>query len=290
MYTSLFNSESFLAATLFIERLVQKEEHVCTLIKTCQDNPTLSLDLHLILEAVATEKHLEGKLGYKDENVLSLHHMVTTAIAAAIRPSSPLSLTISQYFEKFDGKIHAYGKKFPTSPHITAYHPYRCSPTPRCSKCKRLGHIRKIHKNCSDYQCGGCLWWGPGHTTPNCERMKEADKAWEWEKQMNPTGYDMKIGTQMWKERIYDWTGVPILRNEDWNTPRKQPEFVDLTSPLPPSSPAVLPLFPPTPPSSPLYNPYSPMTHPSPLFNLKDLVSDFDSITSSSGNISDIEV
>ncbi|EDR13215.1 uncharacterized protein LACBIDRAFT_322715 [Laccaria bicolor S238N-H82] len=290
MYTSLFNSESFLAATLFIECLVQKEEHICTLIKTCHDDPTLSLDLHLILEAIATEKHLKGKLGYKDESVLSLHHMVTTAIAAAIRhgilntirdcdklpavpdyiPSHFAGRGIIQYFEKFDAEIHAYGKKFPTSTCITAHHPYRRTPTPRCSKCKRLGHIR--------------------HTTPNCETKKKSDKAWEWEKNMRPAGYDTMTGTQMWKERIYDWTRVPIHRNEDWNTPRKQPEFVDLTSPSPPSSPSMQPLFPPTPPSSPSYNPYSPMTHPSPLFDLKDLVSDFDSITSSSGNISDIEV
>ncbi|EDR05920.1 uncharacterized protein LACBIDRAFT_329430 [Laccaria bicolor S238N-H82] len=311
MYASLFNSEAFLAATLFFERLIQKEEHVCTLIKTCQDDPTLSLDLHLILEAVATEKRLESKLGYKDENVLSLHHMVTTAIAAAIRhgilntirdcdklpaipdyiPSHFAGRGIIQYFEKFDAEIHSYGKKFPTSPRITAYHPYRRTPTPRCSKCKKMGHIRK---NCSDYQCGGCLWWGPGHTTPNCETKKKSDKAWEWEKNMRPAGYDTTTGTQMWKKKTYDWTGVPILRNEDWYTPRKQPEFVDLTSPSPPSSPpfspSMPPLAPPTPPSSPLYNPYSPTTHPSPLFDLEDLVSDFDSVTSSSGNIGDIEV
>ncbi|EDR10896.1 uncharacterized protein LACBIDRAFT_324888 [Laccaria bicolor S238N-H82] len=307
MYASLFNSESFLAATLFIECLVQKEEHICTLIKTCQDNSTLSLHLHLILEAIATEKRLESKLGYKDENILSLHHMVTTTIAAAIRhgilntirdcdklptvpdyiPSHFAGQGIIQYFEKFDAEIHTYRKKFPTSPRITTYHPYRHTPTRHCLKCKRLGHICK---DCSDYQCGGCFWWGPGHITPNCERKKEADKAWEWEKRMNAAGYDMKTGAQMWKEKVYSWTGVPILRNEDCNTPRKQPKFVDLVSPLPPSLPSMPPLFPPTPPSSPLYNPYSPMTHPSPLFDLEDLVSDFDSITSSSNNIGDIEV
>ncbi|EDR08345.1 uncharacterized protein LACBIDRAFT_326716 [Laccaria bicolor S238N-H82] len=136
MYTSLFNSESFLTTTLFIERLIQEEKHIYALIDTCQNDSTLSLHLHLILEAVATEKHLEGKLGYKDENVLSLHTMVITAIAAAIRhgilntirdcdklpavpdyiPSHFAGQGIIQYFKKFDAEIHTYGKKFLTSP------------------------------------------------------------------------------------------------------------------------------------------------------------------------------
>jgi hypothetical protein len=174
---------------------------IFNIIDQCQNDPTLSLDLHLILEAITTEKHLEGKLGYKDDNVLSLHAIVTTAIAATIRhgilntiqdsnklPVVPDYISshfagqgIVQYFEQFDAEIHTYGKKFPTSSHITAYHNQH-TPTRRCSKCKRLGHI---HKDCSDYQCGGCLWWGPGHTTPNCETKKEADKVWENERRKN---------------------------------------------------------------------------------------------------------
>jgi hypothetical protein len=133
MYASLFNSESFLAATLFIERLVQNEDHVFNIIDQCQNDPTLSLDLHIILEAIATEKRLEGKLGYKDGNVLSLHTIVTTTITAAIQhgiintirdcdklpvipdyiPSHFTGQGIIQYFEKFDAEIHTYGKKFP---------------------------------------------------------------------------------------------------------------------------------------------------------------------------------
>jgi hypothetical protein len=85
MYASIFNTESFVAATLFIERLLQNEDHVFNIIDQCQNDSTLSLDLHLILEAIKTEKNLEDKLGYKDNNVLSLHTIVITAIAAAIQ-------------------------------------------------------------------------------------------------------------------------------------------------------------------------------------------------------------
>jgi hypothetical protein len=298
MYASIFNTESFVAATLFIERLLQNEDHVFNIIDQCQNDPTLSLDLQLILEAAATEKQLEGKLGYKDDNVLRLHTITVTAIAAAIRhgilntirdskklpvvpdyiPSDFAGQGIVQYFEQFDAQIHRYGKKFPTSPRITAYHPYRRTPTPRCSKCKKLGHIRK---NCSDYQCGGCLWWGLGHTTPNCETKKEAERVWEDKrKAYRPWGYNEKTGEQRWKA-IHTWAGVATIPNEEWDSPKKQPEVIDLTSPSPP--PSLLPPTPPpslwTPPSSPLYRPWSP-SRLTPLLDLSDLVSDFDSVAS----------
>ena len=85
----------------------------------------------------------------------------------------------------------------------------------------------------------------------------------------------------------YRWNGVPVIPNSAWNTPKEYPEVIDLTSPLPPPS-----LLPPTPPSSPLYCPFSPFTHPSPLLGFDDIVSNFDSITSSYsslGNVGDIE-
>jgi hypothetical protein len=318
MYTSIFNTESFVAATLFIEHLLQNEDHVLNIIDQCQNDPTLSLDLQLILEAAATEKQLEDKLGYKDDNILSLHTIVVTAIAAAIRhgilntirdskklpvvpdyiPSHFAGQGIIQYFEQFNAQIHAYRKKFPTSPRITAYHPYRRTSTPRCSKCKRLGHIRK---DCSDYQCRGCLWFGPGHTTPNCKTKKEADRAWEKEKFKKTQGYepwkyDEKTGEQRWKA-IHTWAGVTTILNEEWDSPKKQPEVINLTSPSPP--PSLLPPTPPpslwTPPSSPLYRPWSP-SQLTPLLDLSDLVSDFNSVTSSNssnsdlGNVGDIEV
>ena len=81
----------------------------------------------------------------------------------------------------------------------------------------------------------------------------------------------------------YGWNGVPDISNSAWNTLENQPEVIDLTSPLPPPS-----LLPPTPPSSPLYYPFSPLTHPSPLFDLEDLVSDFDSVASSNSSLSNV--
>ena len=81
----------------------------------------------------------------------------------------------------------------------------------------------------------------------------------------------------------YGWNGVPDIPNSAWNTPENQPEVIDLTSPSP--SPSLLP---PTPPSSPLYYPFSPLTHPSPLFDLEDLVSDFDSVASSYSSLSNV--
>jgi hypothetical protein len=162
-------------------------------------------------------------------------------------------------------------------------------PPLHCSKCKKLGHIRK---NCSDYQCGGCLWWGPGHTTPNCETKKEADRVWENEtkkyRECRPWGYDVKTGEQRWKA-THKWAGVTTILNEEWDSPKKQPEVIDLTSPSPPPS-LLLPTPPPslwTPPSSPPYRPWSP-SQLTPLFDLTDLVSDFDSVASSNSSISDL--
>jgi hypothetical protein len=132
--------------------------------------------------------------------------------------------------------------------------------------------------------------------TSNCKTKKEANRAWEKEKYRNtqgykPWGYDVKTGDQQWKA-IYTWAGVTTIPNKEWDTPKEQPEVIDLTSPSPPSSPSMPPLFPPTPPSSPLYHPWSP-TQLTPLLNLSDLVSDFNSVTSSVsdlGNVGDIEV
>ncbi|KIJ93689.1 hypothetical protein K443DRAFT_12680 [Laccaria amethystina LaAM-08-1] len=286
MYASIFNTESFVATTLFIEHLLQNEDHIFNIIDQCQNNPTLSFNLQLILEAAITEKQLEGKLGYKDDNVLRLHTIVKLPVVPDYIPSHFAGQGIVQYFEKFDAEIHAYGKKFPTSPRITAYHPYQRTPTLRCSKCKKLGHIRK---NCSDYQCRRCLWWGPGHTTPNCET-----KDCRWGKEVHntpeyrPWAYNTKTGEQQWKA-IHTWAGVVDISNKEWESPKKQPEVIDLTSPSPP--PSLLPPTPPpslwTPPSSPLYRPWSP-SQLTPLLDLSDLVSDFDSVASSNSSISDL--
>ena len=50
MYACNFNTNSFLSATLFIECLVQNNDNVFNLIDTCKNDPTLTLDLHLISE------------------------------------------------------------------------------------------------------------------------------------------------------------------------------------------------------------------------------------------------
>ena len=84
MSSSLFNSASFQYALTFIERLLQKEDNVFDLISLCHGDPTLSLDLHIILEAIEMEKLLEDSLGCNNDATLNLHTIVTTSIAAAI--------------------------------------------------------------------------------------------------------------------------------------------------------------------------------------------------------------
>jgi len=85
MSSTLFNSASFQYTLIFIERLLQKEDSVFDLIDLCHSDPTLSLDLHIILEAIETEKLLEDSLGCDNDATLNLHTIVTTSIAAAIR-------------------------------------------------------------------------------------------------------------------------------------------------------------------------------------------------------------
>ena len=306
MYACNFNTDSFLAASLFIERLIQHEDNVFNLINICKNDPTLTLDLHLILEAANTEKKLEDKLGYKDRNVLSLHIILTTAIAAAIRhgiihtirdspelpvvpdyiPSHFVGKGIVHYFKEQDSVIHQYGEKAPAPRKFNRYHPYQRHNLHRCSKCKRLGHDRK---DCCDYQCTECQLWGPGHTTPNCPIKIERDHL-QWRKEWKEASAKWEIANQRIDEEkeepvgnIYGWNGVPDIPNSAWNTPENQPEVIDLTSPSP--SPSLLP---PTPPSSPLYCPFSPLTYPSPLFDLEDLVSDFDSVASSYSSLSNV--
>ena len=158
MYACNFNTDSFLAATLFIKRLIQNDDNMFNLIYTCKNDPTLTLNLHLILEAMNTKKQLEDKLGYKDRNILSLHIILTTAIAAAIRhgiintirdypklpvipdyiPSHFAGQGIVQYFEELDTNIHLYGQKALTTKKPTRYHPYQCTNIRQCSKCRRL--------------------------------------------------------------------------------------------------------------------------------------------------------
>lgn len=184
MSSTLFNSVSFKFTLYFVERLLKKEEDIFTLIDLCHDDPTLSLNLHIILEAIEMEKQLEHSLGHDNEATLNLHTIITTSITAAIRhgildvirDSNKFVVPdyartrfagrgIVDYFKKFSAQIHSYG----TGDRYPAYRPYpRCRPSSDsslsppsripssrycCSKCKKTGHIRK---NCSNYFCRSC--------------------------------------------------------------------------------------------------------------------------------------
>jgi len=76
MSSALFNSTSFQYALTFIEHLLQKEENVFNLINLCHNDPTLSLKLHIILEAIETEKLLEESLGCHNDSTLNLHTII----------------------------------------------------------------------------------------------------------------------------------------------------------------------------------------------------------------------
>jgi len=176
MSSSLFNSASFQYTLTFIERLLQKEDNIFNLVVLCHGDPTLSLDLHIILEAIEMEKLLEDSLGCGNDATLNLHTIVTTSIAAAIRHGILDVIRDSEkffvpdfihtrfagrgivnYFKKFNAHIHSYG----TGGRCPTYQPYpkSCpsssdsSTSPicgRCSKCKKAGHFCR---NCTNYFC-----------------------------------------------------------------------------------------------------------------------------------------
>ena len=83
---STFNSASFTTATIYLHNLFREEEHIITLIDLCQNDPTLVLDLQLILEAVANEKRLEEITRYT-KIVFSMYIITITTITAAIHHS-----------------------------------------------------------------------------------------------------------------------------------------------------------------------------------------------------------
>jgi len=272
---STFNSASFTTASIYLQNLFKKEEHI---INLCQNNPTLILNLQLILEAIANKKRLKEIAGYT-KPVFSMYNITITAIATAIRhgildvirnlgkfPLIPNSIPthftgqgIVRYFNEFNTTIHMYGKAH------TLYlkhciHPYH-QPAHCCSKCKGPSHI---HHNCGAYQCTGCLAWGPGHTTPNHPTAKEAQETWERSEEWARTAENWsanpnkKMHEQQWRDTMKTWAGVSAIPNEEWMKPR---EVVDLTSPSP------------SPPSTP---------PPSPLSNCPNLISTFSSSSSNS--------
>jgi len=262
---------------------------VFNLIDLCHNDPTLSLDLHIILEAIEMEKLLEDSLGCNNDATLNLnlHTIVTTSITAAIfhgildviRDSEKFFVPnfirtcfagqgIINYFKKFNAQIHSYrtGGRCPT------YQPYpkwcpsssgssASPPRYHCLKCKKNRHF---HWNCSDYFCQGCYSWGPGHTLPNCPTTKAAKvaKQEEWNRFHDLNNDWGKCEGAPWvpvdPRPKWTWTGVSVIPNEEWT---KLQEVIDLTSPS--SS------WPSTPP-------------PFPLSSLPSLVSEFGDSSSSS--------
>jgi len=286
MSSTLFNSASFQYALTFIKHLLQKEDNIFNLIDLCHNDPTLSLDLHIILEAIETEKLLEDDLGCNNNATLNLHTIVTTSIAAAIhhgildviRDSKKFFVPdfihtcfagrgIINYFKKFNAHIHSYG----TGGKCPTYQPYpKCRPSSSdsstspphgcCSKCKRKGHF---HQNCTNYFCQGCYCWGLGHTQPNCPTVKAAKAAEqeEWNRFCERNNDWGKHKGAPWvpvdPKPTWTWSEVQIVPNEEWMKPR---EVINLTSPS--SSPSAPP--------------------PSPLFSLPSLISEFGDSSSGS--------
>ena len=83
MSSSLFQTTAFITATIYIWNLFKDEDCVFNLINHFQNDPTLFLDVQLILEAIANEKWLEELTGYTKPTT-SNYVIVAIAIAAAI--------------------------------------------------------------------------------------------------------------------------------------------------------------------------------------------------------------
>ena len=85
MSSTLFNYASFSIALLFVEKIFNEEKYICTLVSECKNDPTLTLNLQIILEAKQLELQLTTKEKYWDPNTSSTHTILKTAIAAAIQ-------------------------------------------------------------------------------------------------------------------------------------------------------------------------------------------------------------
>jgi len=263
---STFNSTSFTTTTIYLRNLLGEEEQIITLIDLCQNDPTLILDLQLILEAVANKKRLEEIARYT-KPVFSRYNIMITAITTAIHhgildairnlgklplipnttPTHFAGQGIIDYFHYYDLTIHTYGRAHAF--HIKQQPHPCCQPVHCCSECKGPRHI---HCDCRAYQCTGCHEWGPGHTAPNCPTLKEAQEMWErseeWERVAEDWGMNKKTCQEWWIDVIKTWGGVPDIPNEEWTKLRNTPS---------------------TPP-------------PSPLTDYPDLISEFGSLSSNS--------
>ena len=85
MSSTLFNSASFSTALLFVEKIFNEEKYIHALVSECKSDPTLTLDLQIILEAKQLELQLTTKEKYWDPNTSSANTILKTAITAAIR-------------------------------------------------------------------------------------------------------------------------------------------------------------------------------------------------------------
>ena len=133
MSSSLFDSASFSTALPFVEKIFNEEKYICTLVSECKNDPTLTLDLQIILEAKQLELQLTTKEKYWDPNMSSANTILKTAIAAAIRhgilhiikgsgklPLIPTNITIHQfagrgiinYLRHYPRKFEEYLPKF----------------------------------------------------------------------------------------------------------------------------------------------------------------------------------
>ena len=164
MSSTLFDSASFSTALLFIEKIFNEEKYMHTLVSECKNDPTLTLDLQIILEAKQLELQLTTREKYWVPNTSSANTILKTAIAAAIQhgilniikesrklPLIPTSITnhqftgrgIINYLRHYPSKIEEYLPKFISfnwkpHPYPTKSHFTHC----RCSKCKKMGHIQ----------------------------------------------------------------------------------------------------------------------------------------------------
>ena len=85
MSSTLFDSASFSITLLFVEKIFNEEKYIHTLVSECKNDPTLTLNLQIILEAKQLELQLMTKEKYWDPNTSSANIILKTAIAAAIR-------------------------------------------------------------------------------------------------------------------------------------------------------------------------------------------------------------
>jgi len=79
MPSSQFQTDAFSSAINYIRELFKNYQNISNLVDICYPDPTLSLNLILITEAIANKKNLTENLGYQQATFSS-----SLIIAAAI--------------------------------------------------------------------------------------------------------------------------------------------------------------------------------------------------------------